>query len=141
MVDRERFQFLPHTADVAALVRGESLQELFANGALALFTILTDPSQVRDTVSVQVDIEAPELESLFVDWLNELLFLFECEGMLYSRLEVRELTEGRLRGEVWGEKLDRSRHRVKAGVKAVTYHDLEVGRAGGEWMAKVVFDV
>lgn len=140
-MEGERFQFLSHTADVAVLVRGESLRELFDNGALALFTVLTDPSRVRDVLSVQIDIEAPDLESLFVDWLNELLFLFESEGMLYSRLELRELVEGRLRGVIWGEKLDRSLHRVKTGVKAVTYHELEVERADGEWTAKVVFDV
>ncbi|MGI5837471.1 MAG: archease [Chloroflexota bacterium] len=141
MEKAEKFQFLPHTADVAVLVRGKSLQDLFANGALALYSVLIDPSQVRDTVSMEIDIEAPELESLFVDWLNELLFLFECEGMLYSRLDLRELSESRLRGVIWGEKLDASRHRVKTGVKAATYHDLEVGRVGDEWLARVVLDV
>lgn len=141
MEEEEKFQFLPHTADVAVLVRGKDLQELFANGARALYSVLTDPSQVRDTVSIQVDIEAPELGSLFVDWLNELLYLFECEGMLYSRLEARELSENRLRGVIWGEKLDASRHRVKTGVKAATYHDLKIERIDGEWIARVVLDV
>lgn len=137
----DRFEFVPHTADVAVVVRGESLEEVFENGASALFTVLADPSRVRDAEPLHVEIQSPDLESLFVDWLNELLFLFESQGKLFCRFEVRELAENRLRAEVWGEAVDRSRHRIKTGVKAVTYHDLEIRRVDSGWRAKVVFDV
>lgn len=142
MADRDRFEFIPHTADVAVVVQGESLQRVFENAALALFDVITDTDLVRDVVSLYVEVRSTDLESLFVDWLNELLFLSESEEKLFCRFEVLDLAETHIYAVVWGESVHRPRHRIKAGVKAVTYHDLEIKRGDdGSWMARVVFDV
>ena len=135
------FEFLPHTADVAVVARGESLRELFEHAGLALFSLLTDVEGVRDRTSTQVEIQSPDRESLLVDWLNELLYLFDCEGKLFCRFTVSELGESSLKAEVRGERIDPGRHRIKMGVKAVTYHDLEIKRSDDGWMARMVFDV
>ena len=40
-----------------------------------------------------------------------------------------------------GETYDPERHGSKAGIKAVTYHELAVEQSGDRWKAHVVFDV
>ncbi len=141
MSELRGFEFLPHTADVAVVARGESLRELFEHAALALFSLLTDVEEVRDRTSMQVEIQSPDRESLLVDWLNELLYLFDAEGKLFCRFAVSELGESYLKADVGGENVDPGRHRIKMGVKAVTYHDLEIKRSDNGWMARMVFDV
>lgn len=137
----DRFEFLPHTADVAVLVRGESLPALFENAAAALFALMVDLECVQERTSRDVELRSADLEGLLVDWLNELLFLFETERMLFRRFQVRELDTSQLRATAWGEGLDLSRHRVRTSVKAATYHGLEIERVGGLYTARMVFDV
>jgi SHS2 domain-containing protein len=76
-----------------------------------------------------------------VAWLNELVYLFDAGGLLFHRFEVLELEETRLRARCHGEQADPSRHRLRTGVKAATYHQLEVRRAGGGWRVRVFLDI
>jgi len=128
---------------------GADLPEAFANAAYAMFSLIADLEGVREDVSKEVGVVAPDRESLLVEWLNELLFLFDAEHLLLKRFQIHELTEvgepgrtdSRLRATVWGEPVDLARHRLKMGIKAVTYHMLGVECSGEGCRAQVVFDV
>lgn len=41
----------------------------------------------------------------------------------------------------WGEKLDPTRHRQRADVKAVTLHHFKLEKADGGWSANVILDI
>ena len=83
-----QFEFVPHTADIAARLRGPTLPALFEAAAAAFTEALTDRTVVRATAERRVELAAPDLEQLLVDWLEELLFLFETEGFLPGETDV-----------------------------------------------------
>ena len=136
------FEVINHTADVGVVAYGANLSQAFANAARALFSLITEPESVEETLSWDVELRAPDEESLLVEWLNELIYLFDTENILFKRFEVSELGGGRLRARGYGEKVNRSRHQLKTGIKAATYHMLSVSRDEDDvYRVKVIFDI
>ena len=133
-----RFEEVEHTADLALKVHGHSLKEVFINAACGLFSLMADLENLAPSVSREVHLEAPDRESLLVDWLNELLYLHEVEEEIYSRFEIENLSSSALSATAWGAtKMEAS----KLTVKAATFHDLEIKKTGDGYLATVVFDV
>jgi SHS2 domain-containing protein len=136
------FEVIDHTADVGVVAYGADLSQAFANAGRALFSLIVEPESVRETLSRDIEVRAPDEESLLVEWLNELIYLFDTENILFRRFEVSELDSGRLRARGYGEKVDSSRHQLKTGVKAATYHMLSVSRdEDGGYRVRVIFDI
>lgn len=138
-------RFLDHTADVGAEITAASLDELFAEAATALLETIVDPGTVRHSLHRSFELAAPDLETLLVDWLGELVYVFEVDRQLFADAEVT-VTEGekgrRLAAVARGEPYDPDRHPVRVLVKAVTHHALEVAcRSDGTWFARVIFDI
>lgn len=138
-------RFLDHTADVGAEITAASLDELFAEAAGALLETIVDPATVRPSLHRSFELAAPDLETLLVDWLGELVYVFEVDRQLFADAEVSigESEAGpRLAAVARGEPYDPDRHPVRVLVKAVTHHALEVScRPDGAWFARVIFDV
>jgi SHS2 domain-containing protein len=132
-----RFEEVEHTADLALKVHGHSLKEVFINAACGLFSLMADLENLAPSVSREVHLEAPDRESLLVDWLNELLYLHEVEEEIYTRFEIETLSSTALSATVWGTKVKAS----KLTVKAATFHDLEIRETEDGYMTTVVFDV
>lgn len=154
------YRFLDHTADVGAEIEAPTLEGLFAEAAAAFTDTVTVREEVRPEVERRVEVAAEGLDELMVEWLDELLFRFETEGLLVaeSRVEIGCRKSGwhltkpngdrgcqggwHLSATVRGEAYDPGRHPVKVLVKAVTFHRLEVRETeGGGWFARVIFDV
>lgn len=136
----KRFEVIDHTADIGIAAYGENLKEAFANAAYALFSLMADLDGVDDASCHQVDVTAEDRSELLVAWLNELIYLFEVENVLFKRFEIGKIEETRLRARCYGEKIDTERHRIKLGVKAATYHMLKVEEGDG-FRVQVLFDI
>ena len=134
------YEFIDHTADVGIRVEAPTAAALFETAARALTEIVTDAGAVMPRVKRTVELEEETLEVLLVSWLQELLYLLEIEGLAFSRFGVK-IDGTRLHAAVWGEPFDPELHPRKSDIKAVTYHQLEVGRKGDSWEARVIFDV
>jgi SHS2 domain-containing protein len=134
------YEIVEHTADVAIRAFGRSQAEAFANAARAMFSQITELDSVRQTLVRQVEVEAPDRETLLVAWLNELVFLFDTEQLLFSRFEISAISDTRLEGQAFGEKVDRGRHELKIGIKSATYHKLKV-EPGPVWCVEAVLDI
>jgi len=119
---------------------GATPAEAFEQAALALTAIITDLAAVEPRESVEVHCEAPELELLFVDWLNAIIFEMATRHMLFRRFEVH-LDGPRLHARMWGEPLDMARHQPAVEVKGATYTALRVAPDDGQWIAQTVVDV
>ncbi len=132
---------MEHTADVGLVARGADLKEAFAAAALGLSNIIAQPRRVAAREAVRVEVEAGDTEALLVEWLNELVYLFDARHMLFKRFDIVELTSNRLVAEVWGEPADPTRHRIKVGVKAATYHMLKVEKEADGYRLQVLFDI
>ena len=133
-----RYEIAEHTADIMVRCYGDTLEECFESAAYALFDQIADIMTVDPVMMFDVDAEGDDLESLLYAFLSELLFIHDSESVLLSDFRVR-LGNGRLRCEASGETMDPERHRMKGGVKAITYHMLSVD--ADEPSVTVIFDV
>ena len=63
------------------------------------------------------------------------------KNMFFSKFEIT-LNENRLQAKIWGEKIDRQKHKPVVEVKAATYADLKVEQnKQGLWVAQCIVDV
>ncbi len=134
------FEILEHTADVGFRAWGTSLSELFANAARAMMDIATDAA-VSQCEMLEVEISGADRESLLVNWLSEILYLFDAEVFAAAEFHVDEISDHRLRARLDGERRVPARHPWKLIVKAVTYHQLQVVERDGGWQATVFVDI
>jgi tRNA nucleotidyltransferase (CCA-adding enzyme) len=138
---RRHWEHFPHDADIGIRGIGASKEEAFAQAALALTAVITDPRAVAPRDIVEMTCEAPDDELLFVDWLNALVYEMATRHMLFSRFEVH-LNEEQLRARAWGEVVDVARHQPAVEVKGATYTELVVKQdPSGAWLAQCVVDV
>lgn len=131
------YEQLEHTADLALRVFGQDLHQLFANAAYAMFSQLTDIKHIAPSVQHPVKVEGTDYESLLVNWLNELLYLHETRGEVYSAFDIHELSPGVLHATVHGEQSE-DIHTI---IKGATYHDLAINKTTEGYTATIVFDV
>jgi SHS2 domain-containing protein len=134
------WEHFEHGADIGVRGRGASRAEAFAQAALALTAVVTNPADVEPRERVAIECEAPDDELLFAEWLNALVYEMSTRRMLFSRFRVR-IRGGRLSGAAWGERVDPARHRPAVEVKGATYTTLHVARENGGWVAQTVVDV
>jgi len=140
------YETFEHTADLGLRVRAPDLNTLFAEAARALFSaIVEDLGTVAPRQKVEVNLTGEDRDYLLFDWLNELLFRFDTEHLLFGRFEVETRflgeTEFLAKGTAWGEPLDRSRHALSHEVKAITYHGLRVEKTEDGWLAEMIVDI
>jgi SHS2 domain-containing protein len=135
-----KWEHFPHGADVGVRGCGATPAEAFEQAALALTAIVTD-AEVKLQARVAVQCEAPDIELLFVEWLNAIIYEMAVRRMLFSRFEVR-IDGPRLTGTLWGEPVDVMRHAPACEPKGATYTSLKVAQApDGIWSAACVVDV
>lgn len=140
-VVNKHWEHFAHEADVGVRGFGVTREDAFERAALALTAVVADPDTVRPNARVDVACEAPDIELLFVDWLNALVYEMATRNMLFSRFEVG-IDGQRLHGKAWGEKVDVARHRPAVEVKGATYTALCVSQnESGNWIAQCVVDV
>jgi SHS2 domain-containing protein len=135
------YETFEHTADLGLRVRAATLDALFADAASGLFSVLVeDVDAIRPEREVTIRIDGREKDYLLFDWLNELLFRFETDHVLFSEFTVT-VEEGGLSASARGEPVDLGRHRLSHEVKAVTYHHLNVEQTADGWSAEVIVDI
>ena len=134
------FEIINHTADIGLVVYGNDIKQIFSRAATGLFSLITDVEQIKAGIERQIELSSQDMESLLVDWLNELIYIFEVEHMLFKRFEINSLEDNRIRAVCTGEKINRQ-HRIYREVKAATYHTLSIKKYNHGLRAKVIFDL
>ena len=94
-----RFRLIEHTADIGLVAYGKSLTEAFANAAYGLFSLIVELNKVKEKESRKVTVQAQDTESLLFNWINELIYIFEVERLLFKSFDITEFT-GQSRGLV-----------------------------------------
>lgn len=132
------YRELPHTADVALEVWGRDLPELFANAARGLFGLATSiEAEAPVTAQREIRLSAHDLETLLVDWLSELLLLYEAQREAYVTFEVSLLGPCQLTARLGATQAFSPRRDIKA----VTFHNLAIRQAAPGYRTAIVFDV
>lgn len=138
---RDGFEIIDHTADVAIAAYGTDMKKAFANAALGMFSIIADIDMVNEKITRDVEVTADGAKDLLVSWLNELLFVFEVEKILFKRFEISELDTNKIVARCYGEKLDPERHSIKTEIKAATYHMTQIEEKLEGVRVQVLFDI
>lgn len=146
-----RFALRDHTADVAVEASGATLGAAFAAAGDGLAAAQCD-AVPEEGDRFDVSVAATSREALLFDYLDELIYRRDVEGVLPVANEATvtapdgatgdgdtDDTGGwRLTGSARGVPLSRVSARE---VKAVTYSEMRVERTDGEWTVYVVLDV
>jgi SHS2 domain-containing protein len=127
---RIKFEFLEHTADVYIASYGKTIQEAFENAAIAMFEVMTDTKKIKPSLEDSFLVKAKDEHGLLYNWLEALLVNFETKNRIYSKFKIFSLSKSTrsffLKARAWGEPFDPKKHVQKVGVKAVTYHRMEI---------------
>jgi tRNA nucleotidyltransferase (CCA-adding enzyme) len=136
-----RWEHFPHDADIGIRGIGVTKEDAFAQAALAVTAVVTDPATVAAEEMVAITCEAPDDELLLVDWLNAVVYEMATRRMLFGRFVV-QLNGSSLSAEAWGESVDVAKHQPAVEVKGATYTELKITQAAnGTWTAQCVVDV
>ena len=135
----KKYDFIEHTADVGIKAYGETISEAFKNAAIGMFDIITDKSSINSIGQYEIQLNAPDLEQLLVDWLSELLFLNSAKNLVFGSFNVT-IKKKDLTAQIFGEEYNTSKHKKGTEIKAVTYHMLKV-RDKEPFFVQVLFDI
>lgn len=138
---RASFEILEHTADVGVIAHGSTLAEAFVQAAEGMFSIMVNPKGVREDQKRSLAVEARDWPSLLVAWLSELLYFSDVDSLVFKRFEIKEMAPYWLRASAYGEQIDRGRHQLGPGVKAITRHMLEVVEDEDGYRVQVLLDI
>jgi len=145
MDEQKRFEFLEHTADAYVAAYGKDIAEAFENAAVAMFEVMTDVKNVAAQVQDKVEVTAEDEYALLYNWLEALLVKFETEQILYSKFKIltlKKTPEGFvLKARIWGDPFNPEKHSQRVGVKAVTYHRMEITKETDKVTLKFILDV
>jgi SHS2 domain-containing protein len=138
---RPHWEHFPHIADMGVRGYGHNPAQAFEQAALALTAVIVEPHRVRVRTTIDIECEAPDLELLFLDWLNALVYEMATRHMLFRDYAVT-IADHRLQAKVGGEAMEITRHRPAVEVKGATLTQLSVVQRGsGDWIAQCVVDV
>lgn len=142
------YRFLDEIAlgDLAFEATGDSVSELFVTAALALIEVMADPLTVGTNWTQNYRLSESEIEDLFFEWLNAIVYLKDAEGVVFHdvRATVRLDSENslwHLDAALIGDRVDGSRQELRTDIKAVTKHLFTVRLSDNGWYGRVVLDV
>ena len=132
------FREIDHTADLALRVDAPDMAMLFAEAARGMYALMGCVAGAgAPPVRREIALDADDAETLLVDWLGELLYLYDVHAECYERFEVLECGPRLLRMRVHG----RSGGSARRAIKAVTYSGLRITETPEGCWTTVTFDV
>lgn len=135
-----KFKIEGTTADKRLIAYGDSLEELFQNAAIGMYSGMVELKKVRESGTREIQIEdARDMEGLLVGWLNELLYLFDSEGFVGKRFDLRFSENGLQKALAHGSVV--SPDSIFGEIKAATYHEIQIMEKDGAFEARVILDV
>jgi SHS2 domain-containing protein len=135
------FELLEHTSDVGILARGQTREDALVSVSQGLVSILAEPAPFRPLEERHFRAPGPDEAAQIINWLNEILFFFDTEGLVFVEFEIDSWTGGEICGRARGERFDAGRHEFRTAVKAATYHQFESHDSPDGWEIRVFVDV
>lgn len=145
MNKKTKFEFLEHTADVYIASYGETISEAFENAAIAMFEVMTDTKKIELKLEDRIAVEAEDEHGLLYNWLEALLVNFDTKNRIYSKFKILSFEKNKrffsLNSKIWGETFNPKKHLQKVGVKAVTYHRMEIIKNKNGVILEFILDI
>ena len=141
MDGEKRYRITKRSSELVGRVSGANQGELLANSAFALFDLITDLDQVQVRENLSLEVEGIDADDLLVNWIRELLYLFQGSSYLLKEFEIREAKDFFVCAEVRGEKFDPDRHEIQQDIRSVVYHQCRMTKTGSQWTAQLIFEI
>lgn len=135
------YKLINHTADLGIHVFGPDLEKLFANGAYAMFQLITPTEKLEGKDNLTIKASGYDWPDLMVNWLRELLYLFNGEKKLVKSISIISLAKYDICANLKLDSFVHNRHLINNDIKAVTYHQIFVEKESKGWKAGIIFDV
>jgi SHS2 domain-containing protein len=136
----KKYKFIDDlTSDVMFEAYGKTLKALFENAAEALLSVICQIKKVKPRIMREVEMEADKVEELMFDWLQELIARVDVENMFFSKFQVLEISDTKLRARIWGEEAKPGKGETV--VKALTYYGYEFEKKKDGYRVKVAMDI
>lgn len=143
--ENRKFEFLEHQADAYIAAYGKTLEKAFENAALATFEIMTQTNKITPKHEETVEVEGYDQKALLYNWLETLLVKFDTKQTLYNKFAIDKIQKTdrgyKLKATIKGEKYNPKKHPQKVGVKAVTYHRMEIKKKPSKTTVKFILDI
>jgi len=133
------FKELPHTADIKIEAHAPTKEMLFSEACNALMQIMYGKDRLAPD-TIELDVDAGDTESLLADFLSEVLFRSEVDGMVFSDADIH-ISGSHLHAIMHGEPFDQDRHAGGTEVKGISYSGMSVTRDTNGYMLEILFDV
>lgn len=123
-------------------IEAGSLNDVFMDGARALFALLSDASEhLKDDERVKIVVDAKDIPSLFTAWLKELADRSEQHDVLFGECSIASIqkinnSQYLLTGAAYGEPFDKERHQRKMRIKEIK--KVSFKEEGGKQLASCV---
>jgi len=141
MENQKKYRVTTRQSELAVKVTGGSQADLFANSAFALFDVISDVEKIEIKERLPLEVEGADRDDLLVNWMRELLYLYQGSGYLLKEFVIREVKDTSVKAEVCGEKVDPDRHEIKQEIAAVAYNQSRMTKTGNQWTAQLIFEV
>jgi SHS2 domain-containing protein len=142
MENQKNYRITKHQSELAVRVAGNSQADLFANSALTLFDVMvTDVQKIECKESIPLEVEGTDRDDLMVNWVRELLYLYQGSGYLLKEFLIREVKDTLVKADVRGEKIDPDRHEIQQEIAAVASHKSRMQKTGNQWTAHLIFEI
>ena len=135
------YKFLDHTADIGIIVQAEDLEDLFKKAGFSLIHLILGMIPEGERESINLNITGEDLVDLMVNWLSEILYIFEGERKILTGIEIKFLSFKNISALLKLIPFDEKRFDIQCEIKAVTYHQLEILKKNKHWQASIIFDV
>ncbi len=140
-MENKNYRITPRQSELAVRIVGKSQADLFVNAAVALFDVMTEREKIEVKERMNLEVEGSDRDDLLVNWLRELLYLYQGSAFLLKDFIIQEIKDTVVKAEVGGEKLDPDRHEIKQEITAVAYHQSHMQKTGDQWIAQVIVEV
>ncbi len=135
------YRTIEHTADIGIEVLAPTRRDVFVRSGLALCDLMFGVESVGRDLKRPIRVEGDNVEELLVAWLNELLYIYAVDRMIFSDFTDVRLEENTFSATGLGEMFVPGKHSVATEIKAATYHRISVAPEGDGWKATVILDV
>jgi SHS2 domain-containing protein len=150
----KKYDQIDISGDAGLKVRGRKFEELLINAAEGMSDLITDTSVIKETETKKIVLSSDDREDLMVQWLNELVFLFDTYGFIGTKfsinvgrklkpavMEIEKADAIKLTANITGGIFDPGKNERGLLIKAATYHNLSVKKIGSSWEAIIIFDI
>jgi SHS2 domain-containing protein len=137
----QSFKIIEHTADTGFEVTGNSLDDVFRAAALALFQMMWKITGDIGAKPVGLEISGVDHQELLVNFLEEFLYRYDAKGHICTRVEITSVSDKKLTATAWLRPFDNQLDQEILGVKAITYHQMYIGRQDNQWLGRIFLDI